>query len=197
MAQESNNSWQNLNRHPIYTVEGNNGIQGVPYYNQGTAPDDEPGTDRYSNVNKDDSIRNTWTVPDIKTITKVHLCMMRQSGAGEVQLRIDGRLVATWQASDFPTKITEEYPATFEVARWRSKNIDPITLSGTAEFEVTVTGTADMEMGSIKEGRIFTPLRTGTNGTPEIASEYRLNGGSWKIPDLGRIKYSIAFNERP
>ena len=58
-----------------------------------------------------------------------------------------------------------------------------------------MTGDADMEMGSIKEGRIFLPLTAGTNGTPDIASEYRLNGGSWISPDKGRVKYSIAFNE--
>ena len=196
MVQNDDDSWENLKRHPIYTVEGNNGIQGVPYYNQGTAPDDEPGKDRYSNVNSGDSIRNIWTVPGTKTIDKVHLCMMRQSGSGEVQLRIDGNLVATWDASDFPTKVTEEYPATFEAARWRSADITPVTLSGTAVFEVTVTGSADMEMGSIKEGRIFVPLQVGTNGTPDILSEYSLNGGSWKVPDLGRIKYSIGYNEQ-
>ena len=194
-AQNNDDTWENLHRHPIYTVEGDNGIQGVPYYNQGKGPDDEPGDDRYSNVNTGDSIRNTWTVPGTKTINKVHLAMMRQTGAGEVQLRIDGNLVATWQASDFPTRITEDYPETFGVARWRSADINPVTLSGTAVFEVTVTGDADMEMGSIKEGRIFLPLTAGTNGTPDIASEYRLNGGSWISPDKGRVKYSIAFNE--
>ncbi len=196
MSQKNDTStWKSLERHPVYTVEGNNGIQGNPYYNQGTAPDDEPGTDRYSNINSGDSVRNIWKVPGTKTINKVHLCMMRQTGSGEVQLRVNGNLVATWKASDFPTKKTEAYPATFEAARWRSKDIKPITLTGEAIFEVTVVGTADMEMGSIKEGRIFMPLSTGTNGTPDISSQYRLNKGSWKTPDSGRIKYSIAYNE--
>ena len=190
-------SWKSLKRHPIYTVEGNNGIQGGAYYNQGTAPDDEPGRDRYSNINKGgDSVRNTWAVPGIKTINKVHLCMMRQTGTGEVLLKVNGKLVAKWNASEFPTKKTEAYPATFEEARWRSKTITPITLSGSAVFEVTVTGSADMEMGSIKEGRIFVPLQVGTNGTPDVSSQYRINGGSWKTPDSGRIKYSIAYSEK-
>lgn len=199
----SGDGWIDLNRHPVYAVHGDGGVQGISYYNHGRAPDNEASDDRTTNVTATNWVRNTWTVPaGGLTLNRVHLCMSRQSGSGDVELRIDGNLVAAFDGASFPQNFTEDYPAAFETAAWRSLDITPVSVSGTAVLEVRATGSLNIEIGHAKEPAAtqstpYIEMQPGDCGTPDVISGYSDDSGAtWDDNlDSNRIKYNIAVNQ--
>lgn len=210
MIQDANGNWSDLERHPIFNVGGNAGVQGMPYYNKGVGLDDEAGNDRMSNVNNQnggDRVRNIWTVPDTgtKTLCMIHVAAALNGsnlGTGNLIVSIDGNQVASIPHTAFLVSETEVNPTALDDLRYVSVAIPPTTVSGTAIFELSSTGDVDFEIGSMQEadtlaqqqGRFYTQV--GTSGTPDVKSEVSLNGGPWEpAEDFERLKHSIAYNE--
>ena len=205
-----NGVWNVFERHPIFNVLGDQGVQGIPYYNKGIALDDEPGNDRMANVNSSgDKVRNIWTVPGgEKTLCMVHVAAALNGsnlGTGDLVISIDGNQVGAIPHSDFLVSETEVNPTALDDLRYRSILIPDTVVSGTAIFELTSTGDADFEIGSLVEaltlsqqaGRFFTQV--GTSGTPDVASQVSLNGGAYQSADTdgeNRLKHCIAYNEK-
>ena len=189
-------SWRELDRHQIFSVVYSDGTaSGQHFYNSGSADDDEPGNDRFSNVNGGgDSVRNTYNFSGTKKIRQIHLCAVRNlgSGSGNIIYKIDGATVATIPSSDFPQSATETYPTSFEPARWVSRLIDPVTVTNSCVIEITATGSADIEIAAVV-GEAYFPV---SSDFIDMSSEYRLNNGSWQeSASGGRLLYDIPFNE--